>query len=50
MLQGMPRVDHVKQFCDTCILTMQRWFPFPSQASSMPRRSWSSCTATSAGP
>ena len=26
---GMPRVDHVEQFCDTCVLTKQRWLPFP---------------------
>jgi transposase InsO family protein len=33
MAQGMPRVEHVEQFCDTCVLTKQRWLPFPRQAS-----------------
>jgi len=33
MVQGMLRVEHVEQFCDTCILTKQRWLPFPRQAS-----------------
>lgn len=33
MVQGMPRVDHVEQFCDTCVLTKQRRLPFPRQAS-----------------
>jgi hypothetical protein len=25
----MLHVDHVTQFCDTCILTKLRWLPFP---------------------
>lgn len=29
----MPRVEHVEQFCNTCILTKQRRLPFPRQAS-----------------
>jgi hypothetical protein len=29
----MPRFEHVEQFCDTCVLTKQRWLPFPRQAS-----------------
>jgi transposase InsO family protein len=33
MAQGMPRVKHVKQFCDTCVLTKQRQLPFPRQPS-----------------
>jgi transposase InsO family protein len=33
MVQGMPQVEHVEQFCDTCVLTKQRWLPFPRQAS-----------------
>ena len=33
MVQGMPCVDHVEQFCDTCVLTKQRRLPFPRQAS-----------------
>ena len=33
MVQGMPRVEHVEQFCDTCVLTKQRRLPFPRQAS-----------------
>jgi transposase InsO family protein len=33
MVQGMPRVEHVEQFCNTCILTNQRQLPFPRQAS-----------------
>ena len=42
MLQGMPRVEHMEQFCDICVLTKQRRLPL------LPRRSWGSCTATSA--
>ena len=30
---SMPRVEHVEQFCDTCVLTKQRRLPFPRQAS-----------------
>jgi transposase InsO family protein len=33
MAQGMPRVKHVEQFCNTCVLTKQRRLPFPRQAS-----------------
>jgi hypothetical protein len=33
MAPGMPRVEHVEQFCDTCVLIKQRWLPFPRQAS-----------------
>jgi hypothetical protein len=33
MVQGIPRVEHIEQFCDTCFLTKQRWLPFPRQAS-----------------
>lgn len=27
MMRGMPRVDHVEQFCDTYVLTKQRQLP-----------------------
>nr|CCI55340.1 PH01B019A14.9 [Phyllostachys edulis] len=33
MVRGMPHVDHVEQFCDTCVLTKLRRLPFPRQAS-----------------
>jgi hypothetical protein len=33
MVRGMPYVDHVEQFCDTCVLTKLRRLPFPHQAS-----------------
>jgi hypothetical protein len=33
MVRGMPHVDHVEQFCDTCILTKLQRLPFPRQAS-----------------
>jgi hypothetical protein len=33
MVQGMPRVEHVEQFCDSCVLTKQWRLPFPRQAS-----------------
>jgi transposase InsO family protein len=33
MVWGMPHIDHVEQFCDTCILTKLRRLPFPRQAS-----------------
>jgi hypothetical protein len=29
MVQGMPRVEHVEQFYDSCVLTKQRRLPFP---------------------
>jgi hypothetical protein len=33
MVRGMPHVDHVEQFRDTCVLTKLRRLPFPHQAS-----------------
>lgn len=33
MVHGMPRVEHVEQLCDTCVLTKQRRLPFPRQTS-----------------
>jgi hypothetical protein len=33
MLRGLPSLDHVKQFCDVCVLTKQRRLPFPQQSS-----------------
>ena len=33
MVRGMPHIDHVEQFCDTCVLTKQRRLLFPHQAS-----------------
>jgi hypothetical protein len=33
MVWGMPYVDHVEQFYDTCVLTKLRRLPFPRQAS-----------------
>jgi hypothetical protein len=33
MVQGMPHIDHVEQFCDTCALTKQRRLLFPHQVS-----------------
>jgi transposase InsO family protein len=33
MVRGLPSLDHVEQFCDVCVLTMQRWLPFPQQSS-----------------
>jgi hypothetical protein len=33
MVQGMPCLDHVEQFCDVCVLTKQRRLPFPQQSS-----------------
>jgi hypothetical protein len=29
MVQGLPSLDHVEQFCDVCVLTKQRRLPFP---------------------
>jgi transposase InsO family protein len=29
----MPSFDHVEQFYDVCMLTKQRWLPFPQQSS-----------------
>jgi hypothetical protein len=31
MVQGMPSLDHVEQFCDICVLTKQRQLPFPQK-------------------
>jgi hypothetical protein len=31
MVQGMPRVEHMEHFCNSCILTKR--LPFPHQAS-----------------
>jgi hypothetical protein len=33
MVRGLPSFDHVEQFCDVCVLTKQRWLPFPQQSS-----------------
>jgi transposase InsO family protein len=33
MVQGLPCLDHVEQFCDVCMLTKQRRLPFPQQSS-----------------
>jgi hypothetical protein len=33
MVRGLPSLDHVEQFCDVCVLTKQRWLPFPPQSS-----------------
>jgi transposase InsO family protein len=33
MVHGMPQIDHVKQLCDTCVVTKHKWRPFPRQAS-----------------
>ena len=33
MVRGLPYLDHVEQLCDICVLTNQRWHPFPQQAS-----------------
>jgi transposase InsO family protein len=33
MVRGMPHVDRVEQFCDTCVLTKLWRLPFPRQAS-----------------
>jgi hypothetical protein len=33
MVRGLPSLDHVEQFCDVCVLTKQRRFPFPQQSS-----------------
>jgi transposase InsO family protein len=31
MARGMPRIDHVEQLCDTCIVTKLKRRPFPQQ-------------------
>jgi transposase InsO family protein len=33
MVRDLPSFDHVEQFCDVCVLTKQRWLPFPQQSS-----------------
>jgi hypothetical protein len=33
MVRGLPSLDHVEEFCDVCLLTKQRWLPFPQQSS-----------------
>jgi transposase InsO family protein len=33
MVRGLPSLDHVEQFYDVCVLTKQRWLPFPQQSS-----------------
>jgi hypothetical protein len=33
MVRGMPHIDHVEQFYDTCVLVKQRSVPFPHQVS-----------------
>jgi hypothetical protein len=33
MVRGLPSFDHVEQFYDVCVLTKQRWLPFPQQLS-----------------
>jgi hypothetical protein len=33
MVQGLPSLDHVEQFCDVCVLTKQRRLPFPQKLS-----------------
>jgi len=32
MARGLPEIDHVAQFCDTCVITKHRRAPFPSEA------------------
>jgi hypothetical protein len=32
MARGLPRLEHVEQFCDTCVITKHRRSPFPRQA------------------
>jgi hypothetical protein len=33
MVQGLPSLDHVEQFCDVCVLMKQMRLPFPQQSS-----------------
>jgi hypothetical protein len=33
MVRGLPRLDHVEQFYDVCVLMKQRRLPFPQQSS-----------------
>jgi transposase InsO family protein len=32
MVRGLPAIDHVGQFCDTCVITKHRCTPFPAEA------------------
>jgi hypothetical protein len=32
MARGLPRLEHVHQFCDTCVITKHRRGAFPKQA------------------
>jgi hypothetical protein len=32
MVRGMPQIDHVKQLCDTCVVTNHKRWSFPRQA------------------
>jgi hypothetical protein len=32
MVRGMPKIDHVKQMCDTCVMTKHKRRPFLQQA------------------
>jgi transposase InsO family protein len=32
MVRGLPVIDHVGQFCDTCVITKHRYTPFPAEA------------------
>jgi hypothetical protein len=31
MVEGLPRIDHVDQICDSCLVGKQRCFSFPSE-------------------
>jgi hypothetical protein len=33
MVWGMPHINHLEQFCDTCVLTKQQRLPLPHQVS-----------------
>jgi hypothetical protein len=46
MVRGLPSLDHVKQFCDVCVLMKQSGSPFPSSQASEPRSGSSSCMGT----
>jgi hypothetical protein len=50
MARGLPRLEHVEQFCDTCVITKHRRSPFPRQARCRARSHLSLSTATSAVP
>jgi hypothetical protein len=32
MVRGLPVIDHVGQFCDTCVIAKHRRTPFPAEA------------------